>query len=472
MDPTGFLKHRREKVSERPVLERKGDFLEIPVPHPEDALVRQAARCMDCGIPFCHGGGCPVFNRIPEFNDLIHRGRWREASENLHSTNNFPEITGRVCPAPCEAACTLSINDEPVLIKHIEHQIAERAFAEGWIQPQPPKRSTGKRVAVIGSGPGGLAAAQQLRRAGHEVVVFERSDRTGGLLRYGIPDFKLDKRILDRRLAQLVAEGVQFHTGISVGEDVSPHYLRKMFHAVCLTMGAGVPRDLPVPGRGFENVIFAMDYLTQQNKIVAGDALDSVRRITAQDKLVVVIGGGDTGSDCIGTANRQGAREVHQFEILPEPPRAVPSDTPWPAWPRILRTSSSHEEGCHRRWSVLTKGLSGQDVLATELHAVQVEWSLEGGAWTMRELPGTEFSMNVDLVLLAMGFLHVEHRGLIEKFGIKLDGRGNIQVKDYMTSEPGIFAAGDAALGASLVVRAIYAGRSAAAAIDRWLLEA
>jgi NAD(P)H-dependent glutamate synthase small subunit len=425
---------------------------------------------MDCGIPYCHSFGCPVVNRIPEFNDLVHRGRWREAAENLHATNNFPEITGRVCPAPCEPACTLAINQEPVLIKHIEHQIAERAWAEGWVVPQPPRHRTGKSVAVVGSGPAGLAAAQQLRRRGHDVVVFEKSDRVGGLLRYGIPDFKLDKRILDRRLAQLVGEGIAFHTEIDVGEDVSPHYLRRMFDAVLLAMGAGVPRDLAVTGRAeARNVVFAMDYLTQQNRVIAGDPIEAGRRITADDRSVVVIGGGDTGSDCIGTANRQRAREICQLEILPQPPEAVPADTPWPAWPRIVRTSSSHKEGCERRWGVLTTGLTLRDGRATHLHAVEVEWRQEGGRWVMRERSGTAFALEVDLIVLAMGFLHIERSGIVGELGLKLDGAGNLVTDGFMTSEPGVFAAGDAALGASLVVRAIDAGRRAAEAIHGYL---
>jgi len=468
--PTGFMEHSRQEVPHRPVAERVRDFLETDLPLSEKHLVRQAARCMDCGVPFCHGVGCPVKNRIPEFNDLIHRGRWRDAAENLHSTNNFPEITGRVCPAPCEAACTLAINADPVLIKHVELQIAERAFAEGWVVPMPARRKTGRRVAVVGSGPAGLAAAQQLARAGHHVVIFEKDDRVGGLLRYGIPDFKLDKRILDRRLEQLAGEGVEFQTAVAVGQDISARYLRTMFDAVCLTMGAAQPRDLDVPGRqGAENVLMAMDFLTRQNRLVAGDRVDEDRNLSARDKIVVVIGGGDTGSDCVGTSLRQGASQVHQLEILPKPPDGANPETPWPLWPRILRTSTSHEEGCLRRWGVLTRRFIRQGPRVTELVGVEVEWTSGPNGWTMTELPGTEFRMKADLVLLAMGFAHVVRSGLIEQMGLRLDPRGNVAVSDYMTSEEGVFAAGDTTLGASLVVRAIDAGREAAEAIDRWM---
>ena len=466
--PTGFLDHRRQEAPHRPVRERVGDFFEVDLPLPDDVLTAQAARCMDCGIPFCHGAGCPLGNRIPEFNDLLHRGRWRAAADNLHATNNFPEFTGRVCPAPCEAACTLSINDEPVLIEHIECRLAERAFEEGWVVPLPAARKTGRRVAIVGSGPAGLACAQQLARAGHDVVVFEKDRRPGGLLRYGIPDFKLDKAIIDRRLAQLTAERVQFQTGVTVGQDISARYLRKMFDAVCVAIGAGVARDLVVPGRGLENVHPAMDYLTRQNRAVAGELAEE-EAISARGRVVVVIGGGDTGSDCVGTAIRQGAKEVHQFEILPKPPQRANPATPWPTWPRILRTSSSHEEGCRRRWSVLTRKLSGVGVRVSELHGMEVAWKNGPKGATMEEVVGTEFSMKVDLVLLAMGFVHVRQTGLVEALGLDLNDRGNVAVNGFVTSEPGVFAAGDAAEGASLVVRAIDAGRRAAAAIDAWL---
>jgi glutamate synthase (NADPH) small chain len=469
--PTGFMEYGREEVEHRPVFQRVKDYAEFDIPHPEQRLVRQAARCMDCGIPYCHSAGCPVFNRIPEFNDLVYKGKWREASENLHSTNNFPEITGRVCPAPCEPACTLSINADPVLIKHIEYQIAEQAFAEGWIKPILPLKKTGRRVAIVGSGPAGLAAAQQLARAGHEVTVFEKDDRIGGLLRYGIPDFKLEKHIIDRRLKQLVAEGVKFETSVLVGQDISARYLRKMFDAICLTMGAGQPRLLNVPGAEFRNVHYAMDFLTQQNRRNAGDFAPELHTnaITAKDKIVVVIGGGDTGSDCIGTSFRQGAREVHQLEILPKPPEKLNPQTPWPMWPQILRTSSSQEEGCQRRWGVLTRQLTGRNNVATELHGCEVDWVPGPKGMEMHEKPGTDFVMRVDLVLLAMGFVHVVHAGLVDQLGLALDARGNLAVTDYLTSEQGVFAAGDSHLGASLVVRAVNAGREAAAAMDRWL---
>ena len=469
--PTGFIEYARQEPGHRGVAGRVRDYREFYLPLSEEQIRRQAARCMDCGIPYCHGAGCPVVNRIPEFNDLLYHRRWREAAENLHSTNNFPEITGRICPAPCEAACTLSINDDPVLIKHIEYQIAERAFAEGWIKPRRPRRASGKRVAVIGSGPAGLAAAQQLARAGHGVVVFEKDEDPGGLLRYGIPDFKLEKRIVRRRLGQMRQEGVEFQTGVLVGEDLSARYLRRTFDATCLAMGAGEPRNLLVQGRDLEGVHFAMDFLTQQNKVVSGEmSLHEPERISASGKVVVVIGGGDTGSDCVGTARRQGAKAVHQFEILPKPPAERPPETPWPSWPRILRTSSSQEEGCRRRWSVMTKRLTGVEGRVTHLHGCEVDWVRDAGGWQTRERPGTAFSMEVDLVLLAMGFVHVVHRGLVDSLGLALDARGNVTVNDAsMTSREGIFAAGDTVSGASLVVRAIYAGRQAAAGVDRWL---
>jgi glutamate synthase (NADPH/NADH) small chain len=464
----GFLDYQRQPVPYRPVEERIRDYREIEIPLTPDDLQKQAARCIDCGIPFCHGAGCPVDNLIPEFNDLVYQGRWKQACEVLHSTNNFPEVTGRVCPAPCETACTLAINDKPVLIRHIELQIVERGFSEGWIRPRIAERKSGKRVAVIGSGPAGLAAAQQLARAGHYVIVFERDERPGGLLRYGIPDFKLEKRVLDRRLEQMKAEGVEFQSGVDAGRDLSASYLSKRFDAICLTMGAGQPRDLAVTGRGYENIVFAMDFLRRQNRLHAGEP-DPNNYLTAPGKHVIVIGGGDTGSDCVGTARRQGAKSIHQIEILPRPADVRQPDNPWPQWPRTMRTSSSHEEGCERLWSVMTKSFGGVEARVSEIRCVQVEWVKRKGRWEVEEKPGTEFSLPADLVLLAMGFVHVEHGPLVRDFHLELDERGNIRVNNYQTTTPQVFSAGDAVAGASLVVRAIDSGRRAAQAVDAWL---
>jgi glutamate synthase (NADPH/NADH) small chain len=469
--PTGFIEYARQDIGHRPPPDRVRDFAEFDLPLTGEQLHLQAARCMDCGVPYCHGLGCPVLNRVPEFNDLVYQGRWAEAAEILHSTNNFPEITGRICPAPCEAACTLSINSEPVTIKHIELQIVRRAFEEGWVEPRPPRNWSDKRVAVIGSGPAGLAAAQQLTRAGRRVTVFEKDDKPGGLLRYGIPDFKLEKRIIDRRLEQMRLEGAEFQTGVDVGQDISARYLDRTFDAVCITIGAGQPRDLNVPGRNLDGIHLAMDFLARQNRINAGELpADHPDNILVRDKAVVVIGGGDTGSDCVGTANRLGARRVYQLEILPKPPDTRPGDTPWPAWPRILRTTTSHEEGCDRRWSVTTKSFSGAGQRVQSLTGCEVEWVRGPSGWHMRELPDTEFNIKVDVVLLAMGFMHVVHGGLVDALGLALDERGNVAAgPDGATSREGVFAAGDTASGASLVVRAIYAGRLAAEGIDRWL---
>ena len=465
----GFLHHKRQPVGHRPVEQRIHDFNEMDLPLTPEQLKNQAARCMDCGIPFCHGAGCPVDNCIPEFNELIYQGCWQQACEVLHQTNNFPEITGRVCPAPCETACTLAVNDDPVMIRHIEYQIVERGFAEGWIKPlcPPVLRLTGKSVAVVGAGPAGLAAAQQLARAGHTVTVFEKDNFAGGLLRYGIPDFKLEKHIIERRLNQLKAEGVIFRCSTTVGVDITTEDLKKDFDAICLTMGAGQPRDLDVPGRDLGGVYFAMEYLTQSNRKNSGEQF-AEPSIDAKDKTVVVIGGGDTGSDCVGTARRQGAKEVYQFEILPQPPVSRPDDTPWPNWPRVMRTSTSHEEGCQRRWNILTKKLEGTDTVQ-KLTACEVAWTQEDGKWKMTEVPGSEFTIDADLVTLAMGFVHVTHAGLVEELSVELDQRGNVVTKNNQTSDPKIFAAGDTASGASLVVRAIKDGRDAAEAIDKYL---
>ena len=471
-NPTGFIEFPRVEVDHRPIAERIRDWCEVDRPLVEKILREQAARCMDCGIPFCHAAGCPVKNRIPEFNELVYRGQWRQAAENLHSTNNFPEITGRVCPAPCEAACTLSINDQPVNIKQVECQIAERAFGEDWVQPLRPASRTGRRVAIIGSGPAGLAAAQQLTRAGHEVVVFEKSDRLGGLLRYGIPDFKLQKQVIDRRLEQMVAEGTKFEPGVNVGKDISSRYLKQMFDAIVLCTGAGAPRQLRVPGAELRGVHFAMDFLAQQNRRVAGDPVPTFgdQAISARDRHVVVIGGGDTGSDCVGTSIRQGALSVTQLEILPRPPESKNPETPWPFWPKIMRTSSSHEEGCQRRWSVLTKALEGDSAgRVSLLHGCEIAWRRGPKGWEMHERAGTEFTLKAELVLLAMGFLHVVHQGLVEDLTLELSGHGNVVTRNGMASEEGVFAAGDAVRGASLVVHAIHEGRLAACAVDAWL---
>ena len=470
--PTAFLEIPREEPPKRAVEERIRDFHEFELLLPEHKLQQQASRCMDCGIPHCHMFGCPLGNRVPDWNDLTARGKWREALEILHSTNNFPEFTGRVCPAPCEASCTLAINQDPVTIREIERHLIERGWEEGWVVPEPAERRTGKRVAIVGSGPAGLAAAQQLARRGHDVVVFERADRPGGILRYGIPDFKLEKWVIDRRLEQLQAEGVSFEVEVEVGRDITARYLRRTFDAVVLAMGSTQPRDLDVPGRDLKGIHFAMDYLSQQNRVNAGDPVPEEERISAAGKHVVVIGGGDTGSDCVGTARRQGAASIVQIEILPRPPLERPVDNPWPLWPRVLRTSSSHEEGCQREWALLTKEFVGEDGHVRGVRVVELDWQQEpgNGKTAFREIPDSEHVLRADLVLLAMGFVHVEHGPLIRDTGIGLDPRGNVLVDaNHMTTVPGVFAAGDAAQGASLVVRAIAQGRAAAEGVDRYL---
>ncbi|HPS53855.1 MAG TPA: glutamate synthase subunit beta, partial [Phycisphaerae bacterium] len=456
----------------RDIPSRVKDYFEIPLPLSEEDILIQAARCMDCGVPFCHAVGCPLHNRIPEFNDLVYSGRWKEACDVLHSTNNFPEITGRICPALCEAACTINIageNAEPVTIRHIECQVAERGWKEGWIVPQPAEKKSGRKVAIVGSGPAGLAAAQQLARCGHDVVVFEKDNNVGGLLRYGIPNFKLEKEILDRRVKQLEAEGVEFRTGVTVGEDISMGYIQKFSDAILLTMGAGEPRDLAVDGRGLENVHFALEYLSQQIRRMENSLDKDEKLISANGKNVIVIGGGDTGSDCVGTARRQGAKSIWQLEILPKPPADYNPETPWPNYPRILRTSTSHEEGCERRWSVTTKKLVGSGVKVNKIICCEVDWINKNGKWEMKEIPNSTFELDADLVLLAMGFLHVAHKGVVDAFGLKTDSRGNLAINNYQTSRAGIFAAGDTTRGASLVVWAIQEGRNAAEAIDSYL---
>ncbi len=460
---TGFLEYPREIAPRRPVEERVKDWLEIYQPFPQESVQQQGARCMDCGVPFCHTG-CPLTNLIPDWNDLVYRGRWREAVRQLHATNNFPEFTGRVCPAPCEAACVLGINEPPVAIKQIERTIIDRAFAEGFIRPEPAAVKTGKRVAVVGSGPAGLAAAQQLARAGHGVTVFEKNDRIGGLLRYGIPNFKLEKHLIDRRLNQMRAEGVVFRTEAHVGGNLPFEELRRGFDAILLACGAEQPRDLHVPGRELAGIHFAMEFLPQQNRRCEGD--DVPGQIVATGKRVVIIGGGDTGADCLGTSHRQGAYSVHQFELLPRPPEERSPATPWPMWPMQLRVESSHEEGGIREWSVATLRFTGDEQgHVRQLHGVRV-----GPPPRFEPHPGTEFTMDVDLVLLAMGFTGPVHRGLLEQLVVDFDQRGNIATgRGYMTSAPGVFAAGDVRRGQSLVVWAITEGRQAAAEIDRYL---
>ena len=427
---------------------------------------------MDCAVPFCHTG-CPLGNVIPEFNHYVYMGDWENALRTLLTTNNFPEFTGRICPAPCEASCVLSINADPVTIEYVEKEIAERGYEQGWIRPDPPSVRTGKRVAVVGSGPAGLAAAQQLNRAGHYVTVFERADYIGGLLALGIPDFKLDKGVLRRRLHIMAEEGITFETGVDVGVDLPADQLRQDFDAICLACGSTVPRDLEVPGRELDGVHFAMDYLTQQNRLNAGEELNGEHRISAEGKRVVILGGGDTGADCLGTAHRQGAELVNQFELLAEPPVQRSNDNPWPQWPAILRTSAAHEEGGVRDYGILTKSFSGSEGRVERLHAVRVEWSLppNGGRPSMTEVPGSEFEVETELVLLAMGFLHPQHEGLVNQLGVELDGRGNVSIgPDRMSSVPGVFAAGDTARGQSLVVWAIAEGRETARAIDQYLM--
>ncbi len=481
--PTGFMEFQRKVPDKLPPEERKRNYREFEIPLPVEQLREQGARCMDCGLPFCHNG-CPLGNIIPDFNDLVYHEDWAEAIRRLHATNNFPEFTGRVCPAPCEEACVLGIIEPPVTIKNIENAIIERAFNEGWVKPEPPTRRTGKTVAVIGSGPAGLAVAHQLNRAGHMVTVFERADRIGGLLRYGIPDFKLEKWIIDRRLKLMEEEGIVFKTGVNVGVDLGGKQMRSIFDVIVLAIGATRPRDLPVEGRDLQGIHFAMEYLPQQNRRVAGDAQawptqhwwfgNRGQDILATDKHVIVIGGGDTGSDCVGTANRQGAKSVTQFELLPQPPQGRPDQQPWPYYPMKLRTSSSHEEGCQRYWSISTKRFIGRDGQVTALETMEVEWlpGPNNGRLEMHEKSGTLRRWPADLVLLAMGFTGPEPGGIVEQLALNLDPRGNILADEhsYMTNVPGVFACGDARRGQSLVVWAISEGRETARAVDLYLM--
>jgi glutamate synthase (NADPH/NADH) small chain len=469
--PTGFIEIQRKKHPTRPIEERIHDWREVYLPSPTGDLMEQGARCMDCGIPFCHQG-CPLGNLIPDWNDLVYRDRWHAAIDRLHATNNFPEFTGRLCPAPCEGACVLGINDDPVTIKDIEVSIIDRAYAEGWVTPQLPATRTWKKVAVIGSGPAGLAAADQLNRAGHLVTVFEKSDRIGGLLRYGIPEFKMEKRILDRRLALMEAEGVVFRPRVDVGVDVAMSRLRSDFDAILLAGGAGQPRDLPVPGRELKGVHFAMDYLTLQNRRCEGDAVPDDQFISAKDRDVVIIGGGDTGADCLGTVHRQGARSVYQLELMPIPPEMRAEENPWPLWPQIFRTSPAHAEGGDRLFSVATQRFVGDKKgRVRTLLANKVEMVRKDGRLDFVPVPGSDFEIKTDLVLLAMGFTGPERGPLLDDLGVTLTSRGNVgRDAGWMTSVPGVFTAGDMQRGQSLIVWAIAEGRSAARAIDQFLM--
>ena len=469
--PTGFIEKDREYLHKRPVEERVKDWKEYVLPFEPSHLKDQAARCMDCGIPFCHQG-CPLGNIIPDWNDLVYRDRWQDAIERLHATNNFPEFTGRLCPAPCENSCTLGLDvyKQPVNIKAIEVSIIDRAFQEGWVKPMPPAKLTGKKVAVVGSGPAGLAAAQQLARVGHKVTVFERADRIGGLLRYGIPEFKMEKRHIDRRMKQMEAEGVEFKVNSNIGHNVPIENLKKSFDAIVLCGGATQARNLPVPGRELKGIHFAMEYLPQSNKVQEGDKVPD--QITAKGKHVIVIGGGDTGADCIGTAHRQGAKSVTSLEVLPKPPLERAPNNPWPEWARIFRVAGAHEEGGEILYSVSTKEFVGENGVVKKLKGVKVEWEPQpAGPPKMKEVPGSEFEIPADLVLLAMGFLGPEKNPLFEKLGIELDQRSNVKADaNKMTNVPGVFVAGDMTRGQSLIVWAIAEGRAAARGCDQWLM--
>ena len=470
--PTGFKEFGREGPQRRQVQERVGDYREFYQEWPEESIREQGARCMNCAVPFCHTG-CPLGNVIPDWNDLVYKGLWKEALDALLATNNFPEFTGRICPAPCEASCVLAINDDPVTIEYIEKAIADRGFKEGWMKVRPPATRTGKRVAVVGSGPAGLACAQQLNRAGHLVTVFERDDYIGGLLTLGIPEFKLEKSVVRQRVDLMAEEGIEFRTGANVGVNVPVEELRNAFDSICLAGGSTKARDLDVPGRDLDGVHLAMEYLPQQNKLLSGEHIGPAARITAEGKRVVILGGGDTGADCLGTAHRQGAEVVYQYELLPEPPAERRANNPWPQWPNILRSSAAHEEGGVRDYDILTKAFMGSNGHVEKLLAVKLEWGPpdSNGRPVMVEIPGSEFEVETELVLLAMGFLHPEHKGMLTDLGVDLDGRGNVKVgADRMTSVPGIFSAGDMARGQSLVVWAIAEGRETAHHMDKHLM--
>jgi len=469
--PTGFRDIERKQPGIRPIEDRRQNFREFSIPLVKADVAEQGARCIDCGIPYCHSG-CPVDNLIPDWNDLVYRGRWREAIDVLHSTNNFPEFTGRVCPAPCEEACTLNLHNAPVSIKAIEYSIIEKAWRQRWIEPMIPSRRTDKRVAVVGSGPSGLAASQQLARAGHSVEVFEKNAKIGGLLRYGIPDFKLEKRAIDRRMSQMQAEGVEFRVNRHIGVNWPVERLLNEYEAVVLAAGCEQPRDLAVPGRDLDGVHFAMPFLTQQNRRVGNEPLGDHAPISAKGKHVVVIGGGDTGADCVGTSNRQGAASVTQLELLPKPPEHPDKSLTWPDSPNRLRTSSSHEEGCERRWSVSTMSFEGSEGRVERLRGVEVEWDNVDGRWQMSDIEGSEFELQADLVLLATGFISPVHEGLLEQLEVAIDQRGNVAAddSDYATNIPGVFAAGDMRRGQSLVVWAIREGRRCARAVDKYLM--
>jgi glutamate synthase (NADPH/NADH) small chain len=471
-DPRGFIEIERIENRYRPVKERIQDYNEVETPLPEDIRRYQGARCMDCGVPFCHWG-CPVGSLIPEWQDKLRVGDWKAAYDILQKTNNFPEFTGRLCPAPCESACVLGINDEPVSIRENELSVIEHAFAEGYVTAQPPAQRTGKKVAVIGSGPAGMACADSLNKIGHSVVLYEAADRVGGFLRYGVPDFKLEKHFIDRRVSLMLEEGVVIKTSVRVGQDIAVEALLNEFDAVCIAIGARATRDVSIPGRELDGIHFATDYLEQSNRFVAGEHIPDDDRITAAGKHVIVLGGGDTGSDCIGTANRQGAKSITQIELVPEFPRERPPTHPWPLFPRLYKTSSSHAEGCERLFSILTKEFvsSKKSKRVKRIRAVRLAWDQPvNGRAAFTEIPGSDFELKADLVLLALGFTHVEQPGLVRDLGLELDPRGNIAVNEgYMTSVPGVFAAGDAKRGASLIVWAIQEGRETAHSIDAYL---